>query len=138
MGTFDKNFKYSINLQISYMKILFQTFDVNLRIPPDLALPNLVECQLLESIYRVEVTGITSGFNRDLNFVIAEIKIGHVDGPDWAGPSSSTLPVQSAYPSMPQVSGYPYPPEGKSKPPLGFEGTHPSAPPSYQEINGAL
>ncbi|XP_044758207.1 arrestin domain-containing protein 1-like [Coccinella septempunctata] len=115
-----------------------QTYDVNLRIPSDLPVPNLVTCQLLESIYRVEVVGKTSGLNRDINFVLAEISIGHVDGPGWSGPSSSGIsdpsPYPPAYPS--QSSGYPYPPDERSKTSIGFASAQPSAPPSYKELNG--
>lgn len=112
-----------------------QTYDVNLQIPHDLAVPNMVECQLIESIYRLEVTASTSGLNRDLNFVIAEIKVGHIEGPLESVASSSSYPNQSSYTStyIPQTSGYPYPPNEKSKNAIGFEARDPSAPPAYNE-----
>ncbi|KAL3274469.1 hypothetical protein HHI36_015854, partial [Cryptolaemus montrouzieri] len=116
-------------------------YDVDLYIPGDFPVPAMTGCQIIEAIYRIDVTGITSGFGRNLDMVVAEIQMGHVDG-SWPPTNEAG---SSQYPSAPpQTSnGYPYPSatgDKVSKPLLGFDSVsaNATAPPSYEDVTKGL
>ncbi|KAK9885191.1 hypothetical protein WA026_010698 [Henosepilachna vigintioctopunctata] len=113
-----------------------QIYDVDLVLPRDLPVPNMTYCQLLEGIYRLDVTGSSSGMCGKLNIVIAEIRVGHVDGPSWRS-NNTSHPAQNSS----QSTGYPYPSAPKnttiySNP---LENINPTAPPpSYNDVSTGL